>query len=415
VILKAEAGRLEAEIEELSAFSEHPAPAVTRVLFSPEDLKARAWLKALCGRAGLETRFDAAGNFFARWRGTEPGLPALATGSHLDAIPNAGKYDGVAGVLGGLEAIRMLRAAGAKLRHSVELILFTSEEPTRFGLGCLGSRLLAGVLDPGRADALRDGDGKTLREWRASAGCAEGDLASVRLPRGHFAAFLELHIEQGPLLEREGLDIGVVEKIAAPSALRVKLKGEGGHAGAVLMPDRHDAGLGGAEIALAVERLAKECGSPDCVGTTGIFRLLPGAINSVPCEALLEIDIRDTRLASRDWVLEALKKEIAAVAARRGLAHEIEMISADPPALCDGRLVETVEQAAREAGARSRRMVSRAYHDSLFMAQVAPTAMLFIPCRKGWSHRPDEYASPEHMAKGAEVLARSLAAADSLF
>lgn len=415
MILKAEAGRLEAEIEELSAFSEHPAPAVTRVLFSPEDLQARAWLKGLCQRAGLETRFDAAGNFFARWPGTEPGLPALATGSHMDAIPNAGKYDGVVGVLGGLEAIRVLQAAGARLRHSVELILFTSEEPTRFGLGCLGSRLMAGVLEPEQADALKDKDGKTLREWRASSGCASGDLASVRLPRGHFAAFWELHIEQGPLLEREGLDIGVVEKIAAPGALRVKLKGEGGHAGTVLMPDRHDAGLGGAEIALAVERLAKECGSPDAVGTTGIFKLLPGAVNSVPYEALLEIDIRDTRLSSRDWVLDELKKEITAVAARRGLAYEIEIISADPPALCDGRLVKVAEQAAREAGARSRRMVSRAYHDSLFMAQVAPTALLFIPCRRGWSHRPDEYARPEHMAKGVEVLARSLAAADSLF
>jgi N-carbamoyl-L-amino-acid hydrolase len=274
---------------------------------------------------------------------------------------------------------------------------------------------MAGVLSPEKADALKDKEGRSLQEWRASSGCAEGGLVSVRLPQGHYAAFLELHIEQGPLLEREGLDIGVVEKIAAPSALRVKLKGEGGHAGAVLMPERHDAGLGGAEIALAVERLAKACGSPDCVGTTGIFKILPGAINSVPCEALLEIDIRDTQITSRDWVLGELKKEIEAVAGRRGLEYDLEMISADPPALCDERLVQAAEQAALEAGASTRRMISRAYHDSLFMAQVAPSVMVFIPCRNGWSHRPDEYASREAIAKGVEVLARSFVAADKLF
>lgn len=403
--------RLSAEIDELAGISSHPAPAVTRVLFSPEDLRARAWLEEKCRAAGLATRFDAVGNFFARLEGSDPSLPALATGSHTDAIPNAGRFDGVVGVLGGLEALRVLRESGTRLRHSVELVMFTAEEPTRFGIGCLGSRMLAGAIGLDRVRALRDGDGRSLEELRAAGGCT-GDLETVQLAPGHYAAFVELHIEQGPLLEREGLDIGAVEKIAAPAALRLRFFGEGGHAGAMLMPDRHDAGLGAAEAALALERLVLASGSPDCVGTTGVVHLKPGAINSVPCEAQIEMDIRDTHLASRDGVLTGLDEAIAEITARRGLRFEKETISADPPATCDERLVGLIESSA--AGLGCRRMVSRAYHDSLFMARIAPTAMIFIPCRGGHSHRPDEFSSPEQIARGVEVLARTLLAADAM-
>ncbi|MDX2079726.1 MAG: M20 family metallo-hydrolase [Terrimicrobiaceae bacterium] len=404
--------RLSAEIDELSAISEWPAPAVTRVLFSPEDMRARAWFVEKCQAAGLSVRTDAVGNIFARREGTEPGLRALATGSHTDAIPNAGKFDGVVGVLGGLEAIRALDEAGHQLRHPIELIFFTAEEPTRFGIGCLGSRLLAGTLAPDQADSLVDRNGRTLAELREAANF-QGALGDVRLEPGHYAAFLELHIEQGPTLERESLDIGVVEKIAAPAAWRVTFSGEGGHAGAVLMPERHDAGLGAAEAALALERFVLASESPDTVGTTGVVRLHPGAINSIPCEAVLEMDIRDTQLPSRDLVLENLDRALHEIAARRGLKVAKETISEDPPATCDPRLLEAIERAA--AGLKSRRMISRAYHDSLFMARIAPTAMIFIPCRNGWSHRPDEFSSPTQIQRGVEVLARTLVEADAGF
>jgi N-carbamoyl-L-amino-acid hydrolase len=405
--------RLSDEIDTLAGFSEAPAPAVTRVLFSQEDQFARAWFRERCEAAGLELRQDAVGNVFARWEGTEPDLPAFATGSHIDAIPNAGKYDGVVGVLGGLEAIRALKAAGVSLRHSVDLLLFTAEEPTRFGIGCLGSRLLAGRLDPDKAQALKDKEGITLAQWRESAGW-EGPLSSVRLGASQYGAFFELHIEQGPILETEGIDIGVVEAIAAPAALRIKLVGEGGHAGAVLMPQRKDAGLGAAEIALAVEKLVLASGSPDGVGTTGVLRILPGAINSVPCEAYLEIDIRDTRLESRDWVVNGVQREARAIAEQRGLQLDIEVISSDPPATCDPHLVQLVHSAVQQAGCSGRPMISRAYHDSLFMAQIMPTVMIFIPCYKGYSHRPDEYSTAEAIKNGVEVLARALALADKV-
>ena len=400
--------RIQSEIDELAKISEAPPPVVTRMLFSGADIQGRAFVRERCSNLGLALREDAVGNVFARWIGEDSDLPAVATGSHIDAIPNAGKYDGVVGVLGALEAIRGLKRAGFKPKRSIEIIVFTAEEPTRFGIGCLGSRLLGGVLAPEQALQLTDATGKQLADWLREVYDQPSDLRSVRLVPNLYAAFVELHIEQGPLLERQGIDLGVVEQIAAPATLRVELKGEGGHAGAVLMPDRHDALLAGAEIALAVESAAKESQSPDTVGTTGVFRIEPGAVNSVPYRALLEIDVRDTQLSTRDVALRRIRENVSAIAHRRGVEAHLDVINQDPPAVCDARLVQAALQAAAGLGFPARRMVSRAYHDSLFMAQICPTTMLFIPCRNGVSHRPDEYASPEAICKGTSVLARLL-------
>ncbi len=400
---------LQAAIDGLARFSEAPAPAVTRVLFSDADLQARAWVIRRFEAAGLDVRQDAVGNIFARWTGRDAAAPAVATGSHIDAIPNAGRYDGVVGVLGALAAVEALKRADFAPARSLEILVLTAEEPTRFGLGCLGSRLLAGALEASDAARLTDADGRSLDDWRARAGLAGQALSRVRLAPGHYAAFVELHIEQGPLLEHEGVPIGVVEAIAGPSSYRVRLTGEGGHAGAVLMPDRHDAGLAGAEIALAVERAALTSGSADTVGTTGVFRQLPNAVNSIPCEAVLEIDFRDTRLEPRAAAWAGVEAEIAAICARRGVGWTVETINANPPAVCDAALVETVAQVCAELAIPARRMVSRAYHDALFMAQICPTTMIFVPCRGGVSHRPDEYTSPEQAAAGATVLAHTLA------
>lgn len=404
--LSIQSQRLQREIADLASISEGAPPVVTRVLFSEADLRARSYVKRLCAECGLTLREDAIGNIFARWEGAEKEAPSVATGSHIDAIPNAGKFDGVVGVLGALEAIRSLRECGFQPRRSIELIVFTSEEPTRFGIGCLGSRLLSGVLTPQQAEQLRDRDGNDLNYWRRQGGCV-GDLRSVKLARNAYAAFVELHIEQGPTLEREGLDIGVVEKIAAPSTLRLHLTGEGGHAGAVLMPDRHDAGLAGAEIALAVERAAKSTGSPDTVGTTGVFRIEPGAVNSVPCRAHLEIDLRDTQIAPRDAALREIESAAEQICRKRGVGLEMQRLNVDPPAVCDVELVQIVSEVSARSGFATKRMVSRAYHDSLFMAQICPTTMIFIPCLKGYSHRPDEFSSREQIEKGVRVLAET--------
>jgi ureidoglycolate amidohydrolase len=400
--------QLSSELETLAGFSDAPAPAVTRVVFSETDRRARSYVNGLCAKAGLAVREDAVGNTFARWVGTEPDLAAIGTGSHIDAIPNAGRYDGTVGVLGGLEAIRTLQRSGFRAKRSIELLLFTSEEPTRFGIGCLGSRLLSGTLAVVRAVALKDKEGKSLNEWRAAAGF-NGNLDGVPLPRGYYAGFVELHIEQGPLLEQHGTPLGIVTAIAAPASLRIWVEGEGGHAGAVLMPARYDALCAAAEITLAVESAAKSTGAVDTVGTTGVCDVFPGAINSVPVRVRLEIDVRDIDEARRDSVLKRIQSACDEIARRRHVTARTEVINADPPAQCDSKIIDALERGAAKHSLASERMVSRAYHDSLFMARVAPAAMLFIPCKGGFSHRPDEYASPEAIANGALVLAEALA------
>ena len=393
------ASRIERELQELAEFSATPAPAITRIVYSEPDLTARVWLKQKCVAAGLAVREDAIGNTFARWAGSDSSLPAVGTGSHIDAIPNAGRFDGTVGVLGGLEAIRSLQESGFAPKRSIELLLFTAEEPTRFGIGCFGSRMLCGLLK----------DLPGLDEVRLAAGFA-GPLDSVKLQRGYYAAFVELHIEQGPLLEEQRTAIGIVTNIAAPAGMRIEIQGSGGHAGAVLMRQRKDAFVGAAEMAIAVERAALDTGSPDSVATTGICNVFPCAVNSVPSKTKLEIDVRDTDLARRDAMLVSIKTDCHAIAERRELEVNIEMVNSDDPATCDAAIVNEIARASEALDFSYMKMVSRAYHDSLFMSRMAPTAMIFIPCHLGVSHRPDEFSSAQDIANGVAVLARTLRA-----
>ena len=403
-----DAALLQKRIDELSLITEAPPPAVTRVLFSDADLRGRDYVAGLCQNAGLSLHVDAVGNMFARWEGSAPRAPAVATGSHIDAIPNAGKFDGVVGVLGGLAAIEALQEAGFRPMRSIELVVFTAEEPTRFGIGCLGSRMLAGAIPLEKVRALRDPEGQSLEDLRRRADLTD-PLETVALPNNQYAAFVELHIEQGPLLEQEHIPIGVVQAIAGPSAYRVKITGEGGHAGAVLMPGRRDASLAAAELALAVEKAALASGSPDTVATTGKWEIFPNAINSVPCDALLEIDLRDTCLETRVRALMLMREASEEIARRRGVKMAWTEINSDPPADGDPRTIAIAEDVALKLDLATMRMVSRAYHDSLFMARICPTTMIFIPCRNGYSHRPEEYSDPAHIAAGARVLAGTLA------
>jgi hydantoinase/carbamoylase family amidase len=397
-----------AELQTLAQISSAEPPVVTRVVFSEADLRARAYVKGLCADAGLSVTEDAIGNTFARWEGSEAGLAPIGTGSHIDAIPNAGRYDGCVGVLGGLEAIRVLKKLGFKPRRSIELVIFTAEEPTRFGIGCLGSRMMAAQLTPARARTLRDKEGRGLDQLRIGAGFT-GTLESVALPRGRFEKFIELHIEQGPNLEQEGVDVGLVTHIAAPASMRILIEGEGGHAGACLMPGRKDALVAAAELILALESAARSTGAIDTVATVGICDVFPGAVNSIPSRVRLESDIRDVDAARRDSVIESLRAACAHVAPRRGVSVTTELVNADPPVTCDEEILSALEESAKSASKTCKKMVSRAYHDSLFMARIAPVAMLFIPCRGGISHRPDEYASPEWIGSGVHVLSRTLA------
>ena len=404
--------RLLSELETLATLTDaEPADngtAVTRIVFSADDLRARAWLKDLAAAEGFHIREDAVGNTFIRWPGTEPDLPAVATGSHTDAIPHAGMYDGTVGVLGGLEAMRALKRTGLQPRRSIELVMFTSEEPTRFGIGCLGSRLISGTLDPNRADTLKDKDDATLATVRTAAGFT-GSLASVELPENHYHAWLELHIEQGLLLEREGIPLGIVTSIAAPAGYRFTITGLGGHAGALLMPDRRDALCAAAELILSIEKHTLATGAIDTVATVGTCDVYPGAVNSVPSRVVLQLDIRDTDPVRRESVMLAVRRDCEDLRQRRNVTIAEVLVNADAPAQSSPHIVQLLEQTCAEQGIAYKKMVSRAYHDSLFMARIAPIAMIFIPCRNGVSHRPDEYAAPADIARGTHVLASVLA------
>jgi len=400
--------RLLSEIEALAAISDAERPAVTRIVFTPTDLRARAWMIVHCEGAGLEVRQDAIGNMFARWVGSDPAAPAVGTGSHIDAIPNAGKYDGVVGVLGGLEAIRALQRSGFRPRTSIELLVFATEEPTRFGIGCLGSRLLSGTLSAEAAAKLKDRDGETVEEVRRKAGLS-GNLQHVKLPAEYYKGFIELHIEQGPLLERAQTPLGIVTSIAAPASLRISIEGAGGHAGGVLMPDRKDALCAAAELILAIETAARSSGAADTVATVGMCEVFPGAVNSIPSRVSMTLDIRDTDLARRDSAMQSIERASQSISAKRQVSIQWELVNADAPAHCAPEVRKALADSCRRHGFQSLEMVSRAYHDSLFISRIAPTGMLFIPCRNGYSHRPDEYAAPEDIGRGALVLAESLA------
>lgn len=400
--------RLTAELDKLAQISDAPAPAVTRILFTKTELAARAYIRGLAREAELTLREDAVGNIFMRWEGSEADLQPIATGSHIDAIPFSGKYDGTVGVLGAIEAVRALKAAGYKPRRTIDLIMFTAEEPTRFGLGCLGSRALCGNLTPAALQALKDKAGISFEKARQEAGYTT-PLETVQLEPNHYKAFVELHIEQGSRLEIAGLPIGIVSSIAAPATLRVVWEGQGGHAGATLMPGRKDALLPAAELALSVEQFAHQSASADAVATTGYLMLHPNAVNSIPSLVQMEIDIRDTQLASRDEMVQKVQKKVAELAERRQITASCELLNADPPAQSGPEIMTAVEQACRQLDLPAVRLVSRAYHDTLFMAQICPSAMIFIPSQHGYSHRPEEYTSPEEIAQGVAVLALTLA------
>ncbi|GAB4850997.1 hypothetical protein Ancab_030293 [Ancistrocladus abbreviatus] len=411
--LSVDAQSLQKQIDELALFSDAPGPAVTRVLYTDKDVSARRYIKDLMKLAGLSVREDAVGNIFGRWDGHEPELATVATGSHTDAIPHSGKYDGVVGVLGAIEAINALKRSGFKPKRSLEVVMFTSEEPTRFGICCLGSRLMAGseALEKTLLNTVDSQNVSFLRAAKSGGYMRDQEeLSSVRLQIGSYFAFVELHIEQGPILEAEGISIGIVTAIAAPASIKVDFEGNGGHAGAVLMPHRNDAGLAAAELALAVEKHVLETGSIDTVGTVGILDLHPRAINSIPSKSHLEIDTRDIDEIRRNTVVEKIHQSAVEIAKNRKVRlTEFEIINQDPPAPADERVIQAMEVASRELNLTYKKMISRAYHDSLFMARISPMGMIFIPCYKGYSHKPEEYASYEDIGNGVKVLALTLA------
>lgn len=401
--------RLHAQIEQLATFNADPAAGgITREVYTPQYAASLAYVSALMREAGLQARVDAAGNLIGRWTGRDPEAPAVWTGSHFDTTLNAGAYDGVVGVLGAIEAVRVLREQGARPRRSIEVIGFAGEEP-RFVAGCVGSRAMTGELTRAMLDELVDRDGVSAARAMALAGLDPDRIADARIDPATVHAFVELHVEQGGVLERSADAIGVVTWIAAPHEVRIRLRGVATHAGATPMALRHDALAGAAELMVALERLAVGSPSGTTVGTVGVIRALPGAINVVPGEVELEVDIRDSDGAARAAVVDGLLAAAEGLCARRGLALEVSTIASDEPAPCSDLVIDAAEAACLELGLPFRRMVSGAYHDAMVLGSQVPIGMVFVPSAGGISHHPDEYTSPEEIDAGVEVLGGVLA------
>jgi hydantoinase/carbamoylase family amidase len=358
--------------------------------------------------AGLEVRLDAVGNLFGRWTGAEPDAPLVLTGSHVDTTLNAGRYDGVLGVLGAIEAVHRLRAAATVPRRSIELVAWAGEEP-RFGTGCVGSRAAAGRLERADLDRLRDRDGTTMATALREAGFDPDDLHAAAIDPATVHALVELHIEQGIVLESGGEPIGVVTAIAAPHDFRLTFRGAATHAGATPMHLRRDALAGAAEAMTALERIVRASASGTTVGTVGVIRARPGAINVVPGEAELDVDVRDSDLAARTQVVDEVLAAGREIAARRGLELEVTPIVEDTPVACGPSVVAAAEDAVRELGLPYRRMISGAYHDAMVMGTRVPTGMIFVPSAGGVSHHPDEHTDAADLERGVQVLAGTLA------
>jgi hydantoinase/carbamoylase family amidase len=399
---------LREQIDELATFNDDPAAGgITREVYTPTYARALDWVAERMRDAGMDTRLDAFGNLWGRWSGSEPDAPRVVTGSHVDTTLNAGRSDGVGGVLGALGAVARLRADGFAPRRTIEVISFAGEEP-RFGTGCIGSRALVGQLGPDDLQRLRDRDGVSLAAALDAAGLPPDQVPSAAIDPAAVHAFVELHIEQGAVLERGGEQVGVVTAIAAPHDVRLIVRGEAAHSGATPMALRHDALVGAAELMLVLERLARESSSGTTVGTVGVIRALPGAINVVPGEAQLDVDVRDSDLAAREQVVAELLAAAEAIAAARGLSVDVEPIVVDTPVQCAPDVIAAATAACEELGLSYRSMTSGAYHDAMIMAAKVPVGMIFVPSRGGISHHPDEYTAPEQVDDGARVLAGTL-------
>ena len=397
--------RLNGWLAELAQFGQRLDGGVDRVAFSQADLEARGWVRALMEELGLEVRIDAVGNILGRREGSEPRLPPLMLGSHIDSVPAGGNYDGPLGSLGAIEVVQTLREAGVATRHALEVVIFVNEEG-----GKTGSRAMAGVLRPEELE-LETASGFTIGEGIRRLGGDPEDLESAVRTTGDAAGYLELHIEQGAILEREGISIGVVEGIVGIRRWNATVHGSANHAGTTPMDQRQDALLGAARLVEAVNRVVTSIPGNQ-VGTVGRIWASPGVPNVIPGEVVLSIELRDLEMETIQRVMDGIQEEAATIGQENGTPISLEEFYLSEAAPTDERFRVWTEEACMELGLSHRRMPSGAGHDAQSMAHFAPVGMIFIPSIGGVSHRPDEYSRPEDIEAGANVLISTLLRAD---
>jgi len=390
--------RLEQSIEDLGRIGATAKGGLTRVALTDEDKRGRDWLVARMKDAGLRVSVDQMGNIFGERPG-EPGLPPVMMGSHADSVPTGGKYDGQLGVLCGLEVIRTLNDARTRTRHPLTLVIFTNEEGARFQPAMIASGVMAGKIALEDAYNARDRDGIRLVDELERIGYLGGEPCIPRPLR----AYLELHIEQGPFLEEEGLSIGVVEGIVAIAWSRLTIHGVQDHAGPTPMRIRHDALVAAADVVGRVRGIARELGG-DVVTTVGNLTVQPNIPNAIPGRVQLSIDMRDPKDATLDRARVLLDRAVREVSRREGVTYELEHYWRVPYTPFDREVVGTIERAAKATGAGYRRMLSGAGHDAQYMAAIGPTGMVFVPSHDGRSHCEEEFTPMDDIVHGANTL-----------
>lgn len=402
--------RIECDIVDLADITE-PGRPWTRRSFTPLFLEGRALLDRRMQEAGLETRIDAAGNLLGLRKGQKPGLGAIMLGSHSDTVPDGGRFDGIAGVIAALEVARALADKEIVLDHDLVIADFLAEEVSAFGVSCIGSRGMTGQFPEGWLE--RSSEGRTLAAAITDMGGQPSQIASLEMPS--VSGFLELHIEQGPVLEREGTDIGIVTAIAGITRIELTFEGSPGHAGTTPMGARSDALVAASRFVIAVREAAMVLASQSghFTATTGEFRMEPNAANVVPSRVRLLIDARAEHRPAMDAFLHWVNAEAARMNGMEGVGVPPPVVVSDnPPVPCDQGLLSILDDACTRLGASSRRMASGAGHDAAWIARKAPAAMIFVACREGLSHAPGEWAENDAIALGAEVLFEAVIALD---
>ena len=401
--MRVKAERIQYDLENLSRFGGLEGGGISRLAFTSADREARDYLRDSLALQGLGTVQDAMGNMRARRHGTRDLAPVMI-GSHLDSVPSGGCYDGAVGIVAALEVIRVLDDLGIETRRPIEVINFSAEESSRFGASTLGSKAMTGHLSQEHLHMYKDKDGVSLYEAMKLFGLNPDGLESVRIQPGDVYAFIEMHIEQGRVLESFGIPLGIVTSIAAPTRIRVFVIGRADHSGATPMDLRADALTAASEIILGVERIASVEAGPHTVGTVGYANAQPGVLNVIPGKVELGIDIRDIDKDSKDLAVRKIISLLEYVGNNRGVKVDYRILADEPPVTLSGKIIGTLEEAAQALGYPYRLMPSGAGHDAMYMAEVTETGMIFVPSREGISHNVAEYTAVEDIARGAELL-----------
>ena len=398
--------RLEQRINELSQIGKIGETGVCRLTLSNEDREAVETVKKWMEEAGLTARIDHFGNLIGRLEGKHREAPILMLGSHIDSQPYGGRFDGVIGVLGALEVVQTMKEKNIVPSMPIEVIAFSDEEGCRFNKGLFGVRGILGKLEDGELERT-DKNGVTRREALIQFGCDPTKLKESEYPQGSISAFLEMHIEQGPILEAKDAPVGIVTGISGPLWLTVELEGFAGHAGSVPMPMRKDALVGAAKIIVALNELASQDLNAPTVGTVGSMSIFPDSRNIIPEKVSFTVDLRDIDIDRRYRIEEQLRTRIAVITEEHGLTCKISEDTNSEPRYCSERIMNIMRNESEQIGLNAIELMSGPFHDSLAMSYECEYGMIFVRCKDGISHNPKEFSAFEDISLGTELLFRT--------